>query len=118
MNRLGMFLKKLRIEHGEVLFDMAQRLHVTSAFLSAVENDRRSAPLGWVDTIAAEYGLNEPQRQELSAAIGESIKQIRMDVGTTSPKRKACALAFARSFDELSEDDIQGLMELLERRRT
>lgn len=118
MNRLGMFLKKLRIEHGEVLFDMAQRLHVTSAFLSAVENDRRSAPLAWIDTITNEYDLSEPRRQELSAAIGESIKQIRMDVGTVSANRKACALAFARSFDDLSEDDIQSLMGLLEKRRT
>ena len=46
MNRLGRFLKKLRIENGEVLFDMAQRLGVSPAFLSAVENDRKVAPLG------------------------------------------------------------------------
>lgn len=116
MNRLGIFLRKLRIEHNEVLLDMAQRLHVSAAFLSAVENDRRSAPPSWVDIIAVEYHLELAQQQALAEAVAESVKQIRVDVGTASPSKRNCALAFARSFDDLSDDDVQGLMTFLERR--
>lgn len=116
MNRLGIFLRKLRIEHNEVLLDMAQRLQVSAAFLSAVENDRRSAPPSWVDIITAEYHLGLAQQQELAEAVAESVKQIRVDVGTVSTSKRNCALAFARSFDDLSDDDIQALMAFLERR--
>ena len=116
MNRLGKFLRKLRIEHNEVLLDMAQRLQVSAAFLSAVENDRRSAPPSWVDIITTEYYLEFTQQQELTEAVAESLKQIRVDVGNASPGKRNCALAFARSFDDLSDDDIQGLMTFLERR--
>ena len=117
MNRLGLFLRKLRLEHNEVLFDMAQRLGVSSAFLSAVENDRKSAPLAWVDIIAGEYQLTSDQKAELEEGIGESIHQIRVDVTKVSSQKKECALAFARNFDDFSEQDISDLMSLLEKRR-
>ena len=117
MSRLGVFLRKLRIEHGEVLMDMAQKLHVSSAFLSAVETDRKSAPLTWVDVIAEEYDLNAKQRAELREGVNESIKQVRLDVGESPANRRDCALAFARRFDSLSDQDVQMLMELLEKRR-
>ena len=118
MNRLGVFLRKLRIEHGEVLMDMAQKLHVSPAFLSAVENDRKSAPLAWVDVIAKEYNLDAKQQAELKIGVNESIKQIRLDIGESSSNRRDCALAFARRFDSLSDQDVQMLMELLEKRRS
>lgn len=116
MNELGVFLKKLRIENGEVLLDMAKRLGVSAAFLSAVENNRRSAPLSWVDTISTEYQLSPVQREELLEGINSTIKQVRMDVGKSSKQQRNCALAFARKFDDLSDTDIQELMEILEKR--
>lgn len=117
MNQIGMFLRKLRIEHNEVLFDMAQRLEVSSAFLSAVENDRRSAPPSWCDKIANEYKLSDLQRKELSEAIASSIKQVRLDLGEAPINKRNCAIAFARTFDDLSDDEVQSLMSLLERSR-
>lgn len=117
MNQIGMFLKKLRLEHNEVLFDMAQRLEVSAAFLSAVENDRRSAPPSWLDIISREYQLSDVQQQELSEAIARSIKQVRLDLGEASVDKRNCAIAFARTFDELSDDEVQNLMSLLERRK-
>ncbi|MBP3644812.1 MAG: helix-turn-helix domain-containing protein [Clostridia bacterium] len=118
MNRLGKFLRKLRIEQGEVLFDMAQKLGVSSAFLSAVENDKRSAPASWIDVLAKEYQLCDAQLTELSEAIGDSVKQIRMDVGNMSSSKRNCALAFARHFDDFSDDEIERLMSILKKRRS
>jgi len=37
LTSLGQFLRKLRLERGEILKTMADKLGVTSAFLSAVE---------------------------------------------------------------------------------
>lgn len=113
MNQLGIFLRKLRIDHSEVLFDMAQKLNVSSAFLSSVENNRRSAPLAWIDILTSEYNLDESQQTELTEAVSESIKQIRMDVADVSPNKKEFALAFARTFDDLSEEDVNKLMSCL-----
>ena len=39
LTSLGKFLRKLRIDRGEILKDMADKLGVTVSFLSAVENE-------------------------------------------------------------------------------
>ena len=41
LTSIGRFLRKLRIDHGEILKDMADALGVSSAFLSAVENGKK-----------------------------------------------------------------------------
>ena len=43
--KLGKFFRKLRIENGEVLYDMAMKLEVSSSFLSRVENGKKRPPM-------------------------------------------------------------------------
>lgn len=117
MVRLGKFLRQLRIEHSEILYDMARRLQVSSAFLSAVENGKRSAPVQWIEILTREYRLGSDQQEELTEAVYDSIKQVRVDVGNVSVNKRNCAIAFARTFDDMSDEDIQGMMSFLERRK-
>lgn len=117
MNKIGRFLKTLRIQHGELLYDMAKRLHVSSAFLSAVENDKRSAPSSWVDTLTAEYHLTTDQYQELIDAVNDSVKQVRLNVGNVSSSKRDCALTFARNFDAFNDEDIQEILAAMNRRK-
>lgn len=44
LTRFGKQLRKLRIDREERLKDMADRLNVTTAYLSAVENGKRTVP--------------------------------------------------------------------------
>ena len=44
LTSIGRFLRKLRIDHGEILKDMADALGVSYAFLSAVENGKKKCP--------------------------------------------------------------------------
>ena len=48
---IGRFLRKLRIDNGEILKDMAEALGVSSAFLSAVENGKKKMPEGWIEKL-------------------------------------------------------------------
>ena len=41
---LGKFLRKLRVDRDERLYDMAENVGVSSAFLSGVENAIRRLP--------------------------------------------------------------------------
>ena len=47
LTNFGKFCRKLRIDKGELLYDMAQRLKVSSAFLSKVENGKAKPPEEW-----------------------------------------------------------------------
>ena len=48
---VGRFLRKLRIDYCEVLYDMAQKLGCSSAFISAIELGKRPIPTEYVTKI-------------------------------------------------------------------
>lgn len=68
----GRFVRKLRIDRGEHMKDMAPHLDVTPGFLSAVETGRRNAPQGWEDLLIKAYNLGPQQADELTAALAAS----------------------------------------------
>ena len=115
MNQLGIILRTLRLKHGELLYDMAQNLGVSPAFLSSVENGKRSAPASWLHVLSEKYDLLPEQQAELTTAIGETVKQIRLDVSNASPERRNCALTFARRFDDFSDEEVQQILSVLEK---
>ena len=55
LTEVGRFLRKLRIDHGEILKDMADKLDVTVSYLSAVENGKRHMPSEWNERICDDY---------------------------------------------------------------
>ncbi len=44
LTEFGKAIRKIRLDKGEILKDMAKRLGISSAFLSAVENGRKNVP--------------------------------------------------------------------------
>ena len=50
----GKVLRKLRIDHSEILGDMAKKLKISPAYLSAIENNGRVIP---DDLIAKLFGF-------------------------------------------------------------
>ena len=68
LTSIGRFLRKLRIDNGEILKDMAEALGVSSAFLSAVENGKKKMPDGWIEKLKSIYSFTEEQSEELQAA--------------------------------------------------
>ena len=51
----GKFCRKLRIDRGQIMLDMAESLQVSPAFLSAVENGKKNVPAQWRDKIVKAY---------------------------------------------------------------
>ena len=58
VNNFGKFCRKLRIDRSELLYDMAKKLGVSSAFLSKVENGKKKPPKEWRELIIDLYDLN------------------------------------------------------------
>lgn len=109
----GKFCRKLRIEHDEILKDMASKLNVTSAYLSAVEMGKRNIPEHWGNMLREVYNLNIAQSKELKVAIDSSVKQIKLNLDNVSLPKKQAAIMFARKLDELGEEDIKKIFEII-----
>ncbi len=103
LTRFGKFCRKLRIENGELLFDMAQRLDVSSAFLSKVENGKSKPPVEWKEKIASMYHLSTEQVGELVVSINEARLKDTINISMMSSDEKDMMFAFARKLDSMDE---------------
>lgn len=111
---LGKFLRKLRIEQGEILKNMADKLGVSVSFLSAVENGKKKMPSAWNIKLCELYQLTPRQKQEFTAAIAETEESLQMDFcGVTAGKREL-AVSFARKFSDFDEKQIELIKNILQ----
>jgi transcriptional regulator with XRE-family HTH domain len=113
LTSLGKFLRKLRIDQGEILKDMAHKLNVTVSFLSAVENGKKKMPASWNSQICELYQLNERQQEEFTAAIADSEQKVELLFNETSVEQRELAVAFARKFSDFDERQIRQLKDIL-----
>ena len=112
LSAFGKEMRKLRVDEGERLLDMGERLNRSPAFLSAVETGKKSPPVGFEDEIADVYSLSNERRASLKKA-GDRSRAIY----TIKPKdelaREATA-AFARRVNDLSRERLRAILGDLE----
>jgi transcriptional regulator with XRE-family HTH domain len=111
---IGRYLRKLRIDRGELLKDMSDRLGVTASYLSAVENGKRTFPAEWAERIGNDYELDSSERAELENAITESANSVKIELSAVDGSRKNLAFAFARKFEALNEGELAKIQKILE----
>ena len=116
LTEFGQYLRKLRIDHDELLKDMADKLGVTSSYLSAVETGKRNIPDGWVEKICQFYSLGMFEQEALKAAADNSVRAVTMDLSNMVPKKKETALLFARKFDNVDDPAIDEIRRLLNKK--
>ncbi len=110
---VGKFLRKLRIDSGEILRDMANKLDVSSSFLSAVENGKKKVPDAWLPKLEAFYSLKPQQMEEFRNAILESADTVELNIQNASTANRQLAVSFARQFDTLDEETAKKLFDIL-----
>lgn len=105
LTNFGKFCRKLRIDNGELLYDMAKRLNVSSAFLSKVENGRAKPLAKWKEDIPDVYELTDTQLQELRESIDEARAKSVIDISSLKSDDKDMMFAFARKLNAMNESD-------------
>lgn len=113
LTSIGKFLRKLRIDEGEILKDMATKLDVTVSFLSAVENGKKKMPAMWNKRICDLYHLDNQKILEFSSAIAETEKSLELNFSNTNIENKELAVSFARYFDTITPQQIQAIKDIL-----
>lgn len=101
LSPFGKFSRKLRLERGELLLDMAKKLQVQPSYLSSVEVGRKSVPKSWKKEIAEIYNLNTTEKKDLENSIDISVRQIKIDMEYRDDNDRELLLTFARRFDDL-----------------
>lgn len=74
ITEFGKFIRKFRLDHDERLFDMAQKLEVSSAFLSSVETGKKSIPQKMLNKIKTVYNMSDECFQRLNDAVKKTAE--------------------------------------------
>ncbi len=117
ITKTGDFLRKLRLDNQQILKDMAEVLGVSSAFLSAVENGKKSMPDSWCNILKESYKLSDDDVDNLRQAAMESQKSISLNLQSASPSNRQLAVSFARQFDSMDADTSQKILRILRDRK-
>ena len=110
---LGRFLRKLRIDQGEILKDMADKLGVSVSFLSAVENGKKRMPSTWNTTLCKLYQMTPEQKQTFTTAIAETEESLEMDFYGVAAGKRELAVSFARKFSDFDEGQMEAIKKIL-----
>lgn len=107
LTQFGIALRKIRLDRGLRLLDLAERLGQSSAFVSAVETGRKPIPTGYVADVVAALELGAADVDELQRAADRTRAEVRVD--RLSGQQRELVAAFARKVDELPADFLEQL---------
>lgn len=110
LTEFGKALRKIRIDRQQLLKDMANKLGVSSAYLSAVENGKRRMPQDWVSKIASIYSLDSDAQADLQNAADNSVFDVTISLENASEQKRHAVLSFARALDGLDDEDLKRIM--------
>ncbi|QGM97695.1 helix-turn-helix domain-containing protein [Methylocystis parvus] len=109
---IGKELRKLRIDEGERLADMARRIGKSASFISAVEVGKKAPPAGFEDLVAKSYQLADGAWQALRRAADAS--RTAFVIQPNSALARDTAGLMARKIDGLSDEELLRIRKILE----
>jgi transcriptional regulator with XRE-family HTH domain len=82
---LGKELRNIRLEHNELLLDMATKLHMGSAALSSIEHGKIAISEEFLTKISKIYNLNSFESKRLYTAYKNSKNLSETDTSDGGP---------------------------------
>ncbi|MCL2703246.1 MAG: helix-turn-helix domain-containing protein [Defluviitaleaceae bacterium] len=113
LTEFGKTLRKMRIDCGEIIKNMADKLGCTASYLSAVETGKRSIPDGWVDKIVSLYSLDCDTEEKLRTAAMAEVTTLKIDINNLFGNKRETAILFAREFSDVDDSTAEKIRELL-----
>jgi HTH-type transcriptional regulator, competence development regulator len=108
---LGKELRRLRIDGDERLLDMAERLEMSSAFVSAVETGKKNPPTNFEELVIRAYRLVGDAAHRVRQAADRSRRAFTLE-GKTELQRDTFGL-MARRMNTLSEEELSQIFSIL-----
>lgn len=111
MTPFGARVRRLRRERGITLKRMAADLHVSPAYLSALEHGRRGRPTpGLVRQVCAYFDIIWDEAEELERLAALSHPRAVVDTSGLSPEATELANRLAQTIRELPEGTVKRLL--------
>ena len=110
LTEFGKEMRKVRLDLGITLNDMALKVGVSPSMLSSCETGKKPAPTSLVDRLAQQYEVIRLNKAKFSALAEATKSDVRIRLSSRDQDANRAALAFARNFDSLTKDQIDQLL--------
>lgn len=111
ITKLGKELRKLRLDLGITLFEMAESIGVSSSLLSSVETGRKPATSNLIQRLVDRFPAVRAREAEFVQLGLETAKEVRINIESNKNEGAGeLALAFARKFETFSPETIEALL--------
>jgi transcriptional regulator with XRE-family HTH domain len=107
----GISIRKLRLDKGLRLLDLAALMGCSSSFISAIETGRKSIPDSYVVAVSRAMKLSAAEIKELRRAADRSRKEVRLD--KLPEEDRELVAAFARRLDKVPADMMARLKKIV-----
>jgi len=115
MTPFGARVRALRAAHGITLKDLAARLEVSAAYLSALEHGKRGAPgSGLVHQICDAFDLIWDEAEDLARLARLSHPRVVVDTAGLTPEQTALANRLSQTIHRLPPETVAALHALLD----
>jgi len=107
----GIAARKLRLDKGMRLLDLARRMGCSAAFISAIETGRKPIPDGYVARVGRAMELSQAELRDLQSAADKTRTDIRLD--KMPAEQRELVAAFARRLDDIPADMMKALKKVV-----
>ena len=110
----GKTVQQLRQLAGLTLYEVSQKLGLSSAFLSAIENGRKRVPEDFVERLAKAMPVVQKKMSELEALANQARQQVVVPLHKATKQDADLATSLARKFNSLSEEQKKHIQAILD----
>jgi transcriptional regulator with XRE-family HTH domain len=115
MTPFGARLRALRAQHDMTLKEMASRLQVSAAYVSALEHGKRGAPSpGLVHQLCEIFGLIWDEAEDIGKLARLSHPRVVVDTAGLTPEQTALANRIAQTIHRLPPETVASLHAVLD----
>ena len=107
----GIAARKLRLDKGMRLLDLARLMRCSAAFISAIETGRKPIPDDYVARVSRVMDLVAAQTSDLERAADQTRKEVRVD--KMPADQRELVAAFARRLDDIPPDMMAALKKVV-----
>ncbi len=115
MTPFGAKIRELRAKRGLALKEMAAELHISAAYLSALEHGRRGRPTpGLVKQICAYFNIIWDEAEEIERLAALSHPRVTIDTGGLSPAHTELANRLAERIGALDDETVARMLSAMD----
>ena len=109
---IGKYLRKYRIDAGLNLKEMAEKIGISSAYLSSIEIGKKRCSDDFLNTLMVHYP--DMNHDTLKALIQVSQPTYKLNLKGCSETHRKAAYALSNAIQELDEKTMSKIAELIE----